>query len=339
MTRPRVLVVVDTPTWAWQRKAEAYQRHLGQRFDIAMAYHQAGVDVPGRRDLPAADATDFTQFDLVHFFEVTQTAFLDRYEPPRPFKTVAGLTAHVWEVWGEERMHDWAKRVDALHANSRLLETEIQQFHPTVYYTPNGVDHEFFQPPESARVPRGIVFGHVGKPNPRKGGRIIIEAARSIGATVKVIQRTSRSAHPPTYMRHFYQHEVSVMVTASNMDGTPNPMLEGASCGCALLSTPIGNMPEFIRPGWNGILTEHRLPRVPGPAKAPLPMTPEETAAVHLGEAALCRELAMHMRWFQDHVDETLLMGRHARQSVEADWTWGRQVEHVARMWTEILEG
>ena len=63
MTRPRILVVVDTPTWAWQRKAEAYQRHLGQRFAISLAYHQAGVDVRGQRDLPAADAVTRTHLN------------------------------------------------------------------------------------------------------------------------------------------------------------------------------------------------------------------------------------------------------------------------------------
>lgn len=336
MSRPRILVVVDTPTWAWQRKAEAYQRHLGARFDICLAYHQAGSDPQAGRPLRAADETDFTQFDLVHLFEVTQTAFLDRYEAPRPFKAVAGLTAHVWETWGEERMRLWAKKVDALHGNSRLLFHELQQFHPQVYYTPNGVDAEFFRRMDQHPVPRDIVFGHVGKPNPRKGAAIIIEAARSIGAPVKLIQRTSRVAYPPRDILNFYQH-VSVMVTASNMDGTPNPMLEGAACECALLSTPIGNMPEFIEPQWNGILTQQTLPRVPGPAKAPLPMTPEQTAAVMKGQDALCQELATHMRWFRTHPDETIAMGRQARQTIEAEWTWARQVAHVAHMWTEVL--
>jgi hypothetical protein len=32
-------------------------------------------------------------------------------------------------------------------------------------------------------------------------------------------------------------------------------------------------------------------------------------------------------------------MGQAARATVERDWTWERQVRHVARMWTEVLGG
>jgi glycosyltransferase involved in cell wall biosynthesis len=334
--KPRVLVVVDVPTWAWQRKAAAYQQHLSGQFDLTVAYHQAA---PG---LKAADATDFTQVDLVHFFEVTQTAFLDRYPAPRPFKAVAGLTAHVWQAWGptvaeaEERMHAWAKRVDALHGNSLLLFHELTQFHPHVYYTPNGVDPTFFRRREHLPSPREVVFGHVGKPNPRKGAALIIEAARSIDAPLKLIQRTSKLAYGAAEMANFYQ-TVSVMVTASNMDGTPNPMLEGAATECALLSTPIGNMPELIKDGYNGFLTKETLPRVPGPSAHPLPLSPEQAAAVAKGQDRLRHELAERMLWFRTHVPETIAMGQAARRSIEADWTWERQVGHVARMWTEVL--
>jgi glycosyltransferase involved in cell wall biosynthesis len=46
----------------------------------------------------------------------------------------------------------------------------------------------------------------------------------------------------------------TVYVCASSSEGTPNPALEAAACGCTLVSTPVGNMPELIQDGSNGLL-------------------------------------------------------------------------------------
>jgi glycosyltransferase involved in cell wall biosynthesis len=46
----------------------------------------------------------------------------------------------------------------------------------------------------------------------------------------------------------------TIYVVASSSEGTPNPALEAAACGCVVVSTPVGNMPELIEPGVNGEL-------------------------------------------------------------------------------------
>ena len=51
----------------------------------------------------------------------------------------------------------------------------------------------------------------------------------------------------------------TVLVCASAAEGTPNPALEAAACGCTLVSTATGNMPELIQDGVNGFLVERRL--------------------------------------------------------------------------------
>jgi glycosyltransferase involved in cell wall biosynthesis len=60
-------------------------------------------------------------------------------------------------------------------------------------------------------------------------------------------------------MAEWYQSG-TVLVCASSSEGTPNPALEAASCGCAVVSTPVGNMPELIRDGVNGRLVERTVP-------------------------------------------------------------------------------
>jgi glycosyltransferase involved in cell wall biosynthesis len=47
-----------------------------------------------------------------------------------------------------------------------------------------------------------------------------------------------------------------VLLCTSSTEGTPNVALEAAACGCTLITTPVGNMPELIRHGENGLLVD-----------------------------------------------------------------------------------
>jgi len=315
VTKPRVLVVADVPEWAWGRRARAYRRHLAGRFEIAVVY---------TRDEPVPDLGGF---DLVHTFEVSQ---LDRlaglWTGREGCRVVSGLTAHVSRTWGPDRMREWAAGCSALHGNSLLICEELKPFHPLVHYLPNGVDPVRFHPPEVLRS-GPVVFAHCGKPNPRKGGALIVGAARRAGVTLMVNQRTSRVALDEDSMAAWVRG-VDVMVTASNMDGTPNPMLEAAASGAALLSTPIGNMPELIADGVNGFL----LPELPGRAEGRVPLPTEGPAVERLSEAMMDR-----MQWFADYPTETRMMGAAARGAILAGWTWERQVPNVAALWSEVL--
>lgn len=62
-------------------------------------------------------------------------------------------------------------------------------------------------------------------------------------------------------MREWY-NSAKVYVCLSEYDGTPTPALEAASCGCVVVSTPVGNMPELIRHGFNGFLLPNRDPAI-----------------------------------------------------------------------------
>jgi glycosyltransferase involved in cell wall biosynthesis len=42
-------------------------------------------------------------------------------------------------------------------------------------------------------------------------------------------------------------------------EGTPNPILEGMSCGCVAVSTLVGNLREFGRDGENCLIAERSV--------------------------------------------------------------------------------
>lgn len=312
-------MVADVPGWAWDVKARAYQQFLSPFFDIELVYHTglAGLD--------------FDRFDLVHLFEVSQTGIL-----PTTYKgrAVAGLTAHVWPTWGVEKMRLWASKVHALHGNSKLLVEDLRQFHSRVYYTPNGVDSKFWA--RSVPRPAGpVTVCHVGKPNPRKGAGLIVEAARRVGVKLFLVQRTQQIRLTPEQIKTLYEL-TWVQVTASDMDGTPNPMLEAAACSNALLSTPIGNMPEFLEPGLYA--PAGRL--IPWPSDKPRITSKDEWQSE--GSASwrktLIDSLAEELAWFVAHPQETADMGMRARELVKEKWTWDLQVGRVLQMWAEVLD-
>lgn len=324
MRKPRVLVLADIPQWAWGRRAREYQRHLSDEFEITVAYYSA---------IPC-----FTGFDLVHLIEFPQLRLLADYEPPWPFKVVCGGTAHVWLTWGSDKMRAWAEQCDAWHANSLLLRDELLQFHKRAHYLPNGVDAEFWCPvaePQSAVGRQTVIAAHVGKPNQRKGGALIVEAARRAGVELRLVQRTSKMALPAEALREFYRG-VDVQVTASNMDCTPNPALESAACGVAQLGTRIGNLPEFLEPGVNGFLLDVPMPRVAADGISGI-YVPENGPWPEPLAARLTDQLAERLAWFRDHPQETREMGRQARLTIDREWTWEIQVEHVRNFWREVL--
>lgn len=299
-SRPRVLILADVPTWAWARKAQALKKHLCNRFDIEIVYssdHSTGEILAARN------------YDLLHTFEVGQ---LQSAGIPSGVSLTTGITAHVWQTW--ERAHGtgtvrrWAERAAAFHANSRLLQHEISGYLSRhVHYVPNGVDETLFHRTRP-RNSKKLVVGFVGKPNPRKGVAVVAEACRRATVELRVVERRAQNALSPEEMREFYQG-IHVLAVSSDMDGTPNPALEAAACECAVVSNRIGNMPEFITEGVNGILTERTVESL--------------TSAIY----ALSRK----------PIAEVEAMGRAARATVEREWTWAIQAENYANMWHEVL--
>jgi glycosyltransferase involved in cell wall biosynthesis len=297
--KPRIAILADVRNWAWARKTEQLVRHLGDefRFDVAFLFD------PKRPDPIPAGA------DLYHTYEVFQASRLPQLDR-LPY--VTGITAHVWKTW-EERfgagtVRGWSKGALAFHANSRLLEAEVRALlGRPIDYCPNGVDETFFRRLRPRQRHARLVVGWVGKPNPRKGPSIVEEACRTSGAELRKIERTHANALGPEEMREFYQ-DLDVLAVASDMDGTPNPALEAAACGVAVVSNRIGNMPEFITDGVNGRLVERTAPSI----------------------AAALRQLA-------GDPHAVIRMGEAARAEIERAWTWRDLSRNYAAMWTAAL--
>lgn len=295
---PRVLVLSDVPTWAWARKAAALQRHLAGRIDVTVVHST---------DQDAHATIRRAEHDLYHTFEVCQVGAV-----PVGWPMTTGITAHVAQTWEEKRpgcVRQWADRALGFHVNSKLLERELEALlGRPVYYVPNGVDEQFFYRARRRSSGGKLVVGYVARPNVRKGLEVVEEACRRAGVELRAIVRTWKTALTAEEMLAWYQ-SIHVLAVSSDMDGTPNPALEAAACECAIVSNGIGNMPEFIEHGVNGFLTERTV----------------ESLAGYLALLA------------SEPIEEVEAMGRAARDTVLADWTWRQRSIAYAEMWERCL--
>lgn len=292
--KPRIVMIADVRGWAWSAKAHQVQKHLCDHFEIDIVY--------------AAESPKLPHADLYHTFEISQVRPGYDY---RILPHVTGITAHVWQTWeqrhGVGTVAAWARPALAFHANSKLLEAEMRQLlHRPIHYTPNGVDAEFFRRHTSHPKTEKIIVGHVGKPNARKGAEIIRSACAIAGVELRIIQNTWKTALSPEQMREFYQG-IHVLAVASDMDGTPNPALEAAACGVAIVSNRIGNMPELIVDGVNGVFVERDA-----------------------------KSMADALR--QMTVPQAIEFGTAARASIEEGWTWRHQASAYSQMWLDALD-
>ena len=109
-------------------------------------------------------------------------------------------------------------------------------------------------------------------------------------------------------MPKFYDGVDCIMV-ASDMDGTPNQLLEAAAVGRTFIGNKIGNIPEFVDEGVNGFMLEERR----------------------------IDDYVDRITWLRDNRQKCRDMGVAARRTVEAGWTWKIQSEKYREMFERVM--
>ena len=297
-SKPSILLLVDVLGWAWDEKARNLKKWLSDEFNICIRYFQTS---------PVDKFTRNEEFDLYFSFECGSARFVDN----RPSeKKITGVTSHTFT----SLRGPWKQGLESsgvLHANSKLLQKELQEMFPQkkVHYVPNGVDEEKFAV-WKRNLDEPFTAAYVGKNTKRKGYEdYIVPACKQAGVELK--SQTCRF-NSPNVIKHkdmpdFY-NDVDVVLVASDMDGTPNQLLEATSKGRTFIGNAIGNVPEFIDEGINGFMVNRKI-------KAYV------DKLVYLkGNRSICKE-----------------MGLAARQTIEDGWTWKIQAENYRMMFREAL--
>jgi glycosyltransferase involved in cell wall biosynthesis len=345
---PRVLVVVGAPNWAHDYKTRSLQRTLGDEYQILKRFHS---------DLTEADL-DGADLILVYFWmqfgrlEHLKAAFMRNRR-----KLLVGVCSH-FELEGERRdpaLATLREMARGVFANNLFLYNELQPLmEMPVFYTPNGVDTDFYRPtresspsarPETfhrekrsgfhaklkaqlssirslvnnlseigagARAGRPLVrvgwAGSLSNQGPEQRGfhDLIVPAVRSVGAARLVLAAREKRWRGPDEMLEFYR-SIDIYLCASRSEGTPNPCLEAAACGVPLVTTRVGNMPELVRHGVNGLFVERNA-----------------------------ADIAAKITRLRDDPPLRAELSRNMLASIQA-WDWRRRAENYRNMFETIL--
>ena len=304
--RPTVLCVVDRPRWAHDRKTDALARELAGSYRLVKRY-QAEVA-----------ARDFDRADCVLFYYWLQ---VDRLGPLRKAlarakeRLVIGICSEfeLSGAWREPGLATLARLPRAIFVNNeRLRRLFAPLLGRPVFYTPNGVDTQFFTPAATAgRRRRRLRVGWAGSltnqgPEQRGVHELIAPAVAAVPGAELCLAAREKRWRTPEEMLAFY-HSLDVYICASRSEGTPNPCLEAASCGLPVVTTRVGNMPELIRDGENGLFVERDV-----------------------------ADIAATLARLRDDADLRAQLGRAARQAVEA-WDWRFQAANYCAMFRTVL--
>ena len=117
---------------------------------------------------------------------------------------------------------------------------------------------------------------------------------------VTLVGRVESEVARRTYQRH------DVFVLPSHREGFPNVVLEAMEAGIPVIATRVGAIPEIVRDSVDGFL-------------------------IDVGNTDA---LSGYLKWFMDHPDERVRMGRSAKERVITQYS----TERIASLWINLYK-
>jgi len=238
----------DVPGWAYHQRCKALKKYAPEDFLVTIGpnYGQAFKDVP---------------HDVALQLVYPCTKDIKNHIDKAGYKTkvIAGynVSANSPRHWFKGIM----KHADHCVINSQLCWEQLGKLDKTTWIS-NGVDRDVYQMKKPVRDRKIKVISIGSKFHAENKGfkDVLPEVQRrlekeGIETDFKCVNSHGINRLTADQLVEWYNDAV-VYVVASKDEGTPNPALEAASCGCAIVSTRVGNMPELIKDGVNGYLVD-----------------------------------------------------------------------------------
>lgn len=254
----RILIISDSPGWCFARRADALQRYAPDDFDVTVT-HYGGRDVA---TLP------YALYDLIFLLapnkaaEVRETLARLQIDVPLVVSYNSGVGRSGYRLQEALLAADWV--VVNNYAAWACGARSVHRYNAC--NISNGVDLSTFRPtvPIAKRPPRVLWVASESKARDEhdvKGYQLILRPLERVLPTrgIETDFRAVDGGYPLSarQMNGWY-NSGSVVVCASSSEGTPNIALEGAAAGCVVVTSPVGNMPELISSGCNGVIVHDR---------------------------------------------------------------------------------
>jgi glycosyltransferase involved in cell wall biosynthesis len=256
-----VRIVYDVEGWAYAHRAAALRKYAPPDFLVSAA----ALNRPdGTRDMEGAIGDTpmdilFTMMNGPRTARLLNEAARSRGWTPRLVGAWnAGWPTHI-EMFAERY-----QQADLLIINNQIAWNGLGRL-PRTVCCPNGVDLDVFRVtnPLEGRRPSVLWVGSESQRELKGYDDYLVPlqqrlASLGIASDFRLVDSYNGHKRSPAAMADWY-NSGTVLVCASETEGTPNPALEAAACGCVPVSTPVGNLIELIRSGENGYLVERSV--------------------------------------------------------------------------------
>lgn len=290
MGKRKVLCIIDVYNWAMHNRCLALKKYYSQNHEY---------DIILTKDF---NASHLKKYDVIYSLNwVLHKHIVGTLPAPdkRNFKLVTTVCSHGGRNSPQD-LKEVFKYYDKVGASSMFLYRELKNVYPgKIIYTPFGVDTAVFRKTsDPTRLRKN--FGFVGKTNRslKRYGNIKQAVARN-KRILKTVSHTS--GFNQKQMAGFY-NEIGTLICYSENEGTPNPVLEAAACGRAVISTPVGNVPELFGKDY------------------PLPPVTNQ------------RELERQIRMLTRNRALLQNCGNYLHKRIQDEWSWEKRVHNFGAL-------
>lgn len=259
-----LLVTYDIEGWAYHRRATALARHAPADFRVRIARLETTGMSPEQADRHREEVLGEVPPDVLFVLCYHHAKGMRALIRRRGWRTRLVVS---WNQGWPTRLDELAKAfapADMVVFNNRDYRERAGCPAPSVAIA-NGVDLDTFRvvTPIGSR-PRRVIWCGSQYHRVIKGYDDLVvplfERLRAEGCDCEALLVDSRGTdkRDAAGMARWYD-SAAVFVVTSVSEGTPNTALEAAACGCTIVTPRVGNMPELIRDGENGLLVERDL--------------------------------------------------------------------------------
>lgn len=273
----RVALVVDSDDWAFANISRQIVKALGHRYQFEIIPHTAFDNY--FQLLAVLDSYDFVHIfwrEVLAALDTPYNAsyagqlgcdlemFLDRFFRGRPVTTAVYDHLFLKEEEVAARSHIFSQVTGYTVSSKRLgkIYETLETYPKPAAVFPDGVDLDLFTPVNLERFgelnTRPIVVGWVGNSKwseelgDIKGVNTILKPAleqlRAEGLEFITNFADRQDQFIPHHKMPAYYHTIDLYICTSEIEGTPNPVMEAMASGVPVISTDVGLVPELFGP-------------------------------------------------------------------------------------------